>query len=727
MINTGGEFEEFIRRQNLTKESEELLRNNAIKVLSRTDLLDGQESNNCQLVLGEVQSGKTMSFTSLIALAHQNGFPLVIVLGGTKLVLLSQTTERLRKDLQMSGNGGANPWVLIEKPKDANFHEDLAEIQNALSIWSEPDAPEIFKPTVVITILKHQMSMDAVTNLITNLKSKFNIDKYPVLIIDDEGDQAGLNLDWRTEEESTNYAAIGRLRRSLKRHSYVMYTATPQGPLLINIQDSLSPKYVTVLTSGANYLGGEELFLRSENFTRLIPNLETSLVFNPDLGAPVPPSLKKSLAYYLLALYVAQNRTYPKPLSMLVHPSSTRDLHESYFRWTTSTLNTWYSLLREPEESAYKEEVKDFFLPALEELEKTTQLPSDWDIHEALREIRWWIKKVEIRILNKDYKDIKPTEWLSKAGWILIGGNKLERGFTIENLAVTYMPRPTGGGNSDVIQQRGRFFGYKKNYADLLRGWFFQDHIQAYIDYVDHEKSIREQMIELDSGNLMLSDWRRRFFLDPAYNPVRAQVISLGITHRRLSDFRQTMLYDPKLPGCTDKQLNAVYKLTSNLKPMPGDNRTNRKNYYAEVDIEKALEILIDWEMSTENRLELDDDLWALRKLVDDGKITDARIVLMDWDKDKNEQIIRTRSLPLNVADPNREPDKQIINQLDQGESNDDGVTYAGDSQMKFEETLTIQVHKIEPDYEGQKRGVVAAIAVHVPGNAAGFIVQTDS
>lgn len=50
--------------------------------------------------MGQVQSGKTMSFTALIALAHENGFPLVIVLAGTKNILLSQTTDRLRRDLR---------------------------------------------------------------------------------------------------------------------------------------------------------------------------------------------------------------------------------------------------------------------------------------------------------------------------------------------------------------------------------------------------------------------------------------------------------------------------------------------------------------------------------------------------------------------------------------------------------------------------------------------------
>ena len=113
MVKTGGEFKEFIERQSLDASSQERLKEATTKILERSELLNGNMSSNCQLVVGEVQSGKTMSFTALTALAHENGFPLVIVLAGTKDQLLIQTADRLTKDLRAEGNGGANPWVML--------------------------------------------------------------------------------------------------------------------------------------------------------------------------------------------------------------------------------------------------------------------------------------------------------------------------------------------------------------------------------------------------------------------------------------------------------------------------------------------------------------------------------------------------------------------------------------------------------------------------------------
>ena len=132
MIEVGGEFEQFIKRQNLPPQSAKRLTENSSRILQRTELLGGDASSNCQLVVGEVQSGKTMSFTALIAMAHENGFPLVIVLAGTKLQLLSQTRDRLRRDLRADGDGGANPWVLTEKLTKGTRKESIQQVQDVL-------------------------------------------------------------------------------------------------------------------------------------------------------------------------------------------------------------------------------------------------------------------------------------------------------------------------------------------------------------------------------------------------------------------------------------------------------------------------------------------------------------------------------------------------------------------------------------------------------------------
>jgi hypothetical protein len=40
----------------------------------------------------------------------------------------------------------------------------------------------------------------------------------------------------------------------------------------------------------------------------------------------------------------------------------------------------------------------------------------------------------------------------------------MDRGFTVEGMTITYMPRGLGGGQADTMQRRARLFGYKAGY-----------------------------------------------------------------------------------------------------------------------------------------------------------------------------------------------------------------------------------------------------------------------
>ncbi len=63
------------------------------------------------LVVGYVQSGKTLSFTTVMALARDNNYQFVIVIAGTSKPLLNQSTQRLRKDLLVDEVEGSLRWV----------------------------------------------------------------------------------------------------------------------------------------------------------------------------------------------------------------------------------------------------------------------------------------------------------------------------------------------------------------------------------------------------------------------------------------------------------------------------------------------------------------------------------------------------------------------------------------------------------------------------------------
>lgn len=81
----------------LPQDSEQTLLNETIEILSQCGHSSQTTFSEIGLVFGYVQSGKTMSFTTLTALAKDNGYRLVIIIAGISTNLVAQSFTRLEK------------------------------------------------------------------------------------------------------------------------------------------------------------------------------------------------------------------------------------------------------------------------------------------------------------------------------------------------------------------------------------------------------------------------------------------------------------------------------------------------------------------------------------------------------------------------------------------------------------------------------------------------------
>mgnify|MGYP006150630583 CR=1 FL=1 len=100
----------------LDKEEREELIKSTHKILKQcipSDNNTNYKDDNTGLVIGYVQSGKTMSFTSVIALAQDNGYRIIIIISGRTQLLLRQTTKRLKKDFK----NNSDIKIIESKPK----------------------------------------------------------------------------------------------------------------------------------------------------------------------------------------------------------------------------------------------------------------------------------------------------------------------------------------------------------------------------------------------------------------------------------------------------------------------------------------------------------------------------------------------------------------------------------------------------------------------------------
>ena len=459
-VVVGEETNSLVQQLGLPQNTSVTVRDEAASVLRRCvppTAATGQETG---LVVGYIQSGKTMSFTTAAALARDNGYPIVIVIAGTSVPLTEQSRQRLRRDLRIDQRDDRS-WRHLHNPRVQN--RDHVSIETALADWRDATVEPHDRSTVLITAMKNHRHL---RNLIAVLR-QVDLTGIPVLIFDDEADQAGLNNLVNQGEESTTYRELRTLKEAVPHHTFLQYTATPQGPLLINLIDVLSPAFAATLTPGPDYTGGRHFFLTDQPLIREIPPAD--IPSNTNVLSEPPDSLLEAMRLFLLGVASGTIRDRARGnRSMMVHPSQRTGGHAQYFGWVNAIRDAWLSILQSPNDPDYPELVTEF-REAYNDLARTVSDIEPFD--DLLARLPRAIRRTEIHLVNAVRGHTPTIDWRASYAHILVGGQALDRGFTVEGLTVTYMPRGVGARRADTVQQRARFFG--TNVLTLVTVAFF--------------------------------------------------------------------------------------------------------------------------------------------------------------------------------------------------------------------------------------------------------------
>ena len=661
------------------------------------------------IAIGYVQSGKTMSFTTLTALALDNGFRIVIYLAGIKVNLLEQTTKRLKKDLHTDTDNSRIYKVYQSPTKEKEFH---LKIKNALSLNS--------KPGILITVLKRFSDIDPLTSIFNSPEVSEALQKNGVLIIDDEADQASLNTfarknskseEWEDDEFSSTYSSILALKASIPNHSYIQYTATPQAQLLINIMDLLSPKFHVVLTPGKSYTGGKSFFLDNPDIIISIPDQEVYHHKYNQLNE-CPQSLIIALQQYLIGVAITVNiRKKEDFLSMMIHAASETDASRKFNNWVRDILGSWRDRFLLPNNDPSKIELVAEFKKQFNEAR--ISLIKDVDFENLINEVNQVILDTSIELVIAGSKEI---DWSNSSSHILIGADMLNRGFTVEGLSVSYMPRYSKGkSNADTIQQRCRFFGYKLNYLDSCRVFLPNDSIMEYRDYVEHEEIMRNMLKENSLGQL-----EQLLILSPEMNPTRNNILSKDIIKHKLSGWRQ---------------MNALQHIESNINYVEQfiskQNFTNCEDYgtparnhrYVKLDIYHVIEFLKDFKiMNMPDALRKSSTIQYLKYLAEKKQLKHAYIFEMGFNYHINDK---------KGTEILRNNDSIKLNNIFAGPSNSGTILYPGDRKIRNEDSICIQIHhiKIKDDSLSIKWGSknLYTLGIYYPENFVHSFVGIDN
>jgi KaiC/GvpD/RAD55 family RecA-like ATPase len=250
-------------------------------------------NNKTTLAIGYVQSGKTISMTTLACLARDNGYRVIIFLAGSKTNLVKQTTERVQGYLKEAGPHGAWKVVDTRLVRGTDLTRKMDEVEEQIGNLTHDDH------TLVIITMKHHGHL-------SHLADRFDAQQHTmrhlengganVMIIDDEADELSPNSKVHEATESATHRELIRLREALPNFSFVQYTATPQALVALNLSDRLSPSEVTLLSPGKDYVGGRQFFASPERDRFLREAVDAD-----EEAQEAPQQLRQAFFSYLLA------------------------------------------------------------------------------------------------------------------------------------------------------------------------------------------------------------------------------------------------------------------------------------------------------------------------------------------------------------------------------------------------------------------------------------------
>lgn len=708
------EFLGLVKYLNIPDESKTNLTAETQRILGKCVPPSEEKGGKTGLVVGYVQSGKTMSFTAVAALARDNNYPILIVMAGISVPLSRQSAGRLKKDLRLDDGRTDRSWIEFDNPSGQS-KEDV--IKSIIENWKDLNVPEIDRQTILITVMKNHVHLKNLIKVLTDI----DLNRIPVLIIDDEADQASLNTKAKKAgEESTTYSCIMELCRQIPHHTFLQYTATPQAPLLINIIDKLSPDFVEVLTPGPGYVGGKQFFIDHPELICPIPISESTAEETQD----PPESLLEALKIFFLgvaaAIYLGEARENKNNRSMLIHPSFHTEPHKQFYQWVSEIKKRWEKTLSESEDDLDRQDLIEEFKLEFEKLDKTVKdLPKFSDVllnlYRAIRDTR--IEKVN----TKNTKGVTPTiVWRDSYSWILIGGQAMDRGFTVEGLSVTYMSRGIGVGNADTLQQRARFLGYKEKYIGYCRIYLDQKMKKAFQDYVEHEEDIRKQLKEYSQSGKSLSAWKRAFLMPDLFHPTRRNVLKDSYTRDKLSD----SWYTPSIPyGVADydeENRKIVDHFIESMTPVPdrgNPGRTSTQKHLVDDGLslkrvyEELLLPFIITDLNTSERYT--GLLLQLKKYLEENPNETCSVFIMSRESLDRDWQTRERS---------------VGGELFQGANPDKtGSIYPGDRNLGDRRRVVVELHRLR--VLDSNRNVITndirAVAVWVPEKMAkSWLVQ---
>ena len=479
------------------------------------------------MVMGHVQSGKTANYSGLICKAADAGYRVIIIIAGIHNNLRNQTqrrideglvgfdsTGRLRGMLPQQSLLGVGRFDSRRRPNafttsQRDFNQAIADgVRIPLQNLSEP---------AVFVIKKNSNTLRNLIEWLTahNARHGTATVREPMLLIDDEADNASINIRHQQDEISRINGQIRELLSLFERSCYVGYTATPFANIFIDpgsedamLGHDLFPRdFIVSLDPPDNYFGATDVFIEDpERIVQPVDDHADLLPLKHRIHHQItglPETLETAIRVFVVARAIRLVRGQEgKHNSMLVNVSRfvpvqsqiRNEIHSLVDRIRSSVrvngARPPVEALADPEIAALHRAFEDHYAQSCAE---------SWpDVQARLHDSVSAVNVVEVNSRSPgslDYLEYESTG----LNVIAVGGFSLSRGLTLEGLVVSYFLR-----NSmmyDTLLQMGRWFGYRQGYEDLCRVWMPEEAQSWYTHITESIDELRDELARMQSVN----------------------------------------------------------------------------------------------------------------------------------------------------------------------------------------------------------------------------------
>ncbi len=670
------------------------------------------------MVMGSVQSGKTLNYTTVISKASDVGYKLIVLMTSSNKKLRSQTQERIDEQFVGkfslgSGIGSQDTFTGVSHHRNKNAEGKTPITLTTVKRDFNKPYPDITSDSIrsplIFVVQKNSRVLGNLIDFFEKDTPEFK-ERETLLLIDDEADNASINTKAQKEDITKINQSIRGLLRLFKKSSYLAYTATPFANIFILpdstdewIGDDLFPEdYIYALDNDPeDYFGPRKIFsFEKEKYSHCLEIIDDHVGVFPEKAKDkkeipfLPKSLKEAILSFIIirCIFIILGKAKDH-CTMMINISYLNILQNDLYALVEDYLDEIKDEI-ELKSSMYNSEKSSLVISTIKNIfeDKFLIYSNDneeikWkniliNLHDAISSIVLEISKAGSQAL--DYKRNEENG----LHVIVIGGYTLSRGLTLENLTVSYMVRTTKA--YDTLLQMGRWFGYREPFAKYCKIYLTQE-------TRNHFNRIRYAVDELyEEVNFMNeTDRTPKDFGLKVRNHEQSKLritaknkMSGAETIRIAADFSDRFLQAFKILNSNkvnSKNRNLVKNFIKNInsysiKNSEGINFSKKDIFWVNVSVEDVLRLLDEFYFP-ENLVDFSDYISENKKSQIYDYIDYRKNELSDW------QVF----IPSNIDGDESNIEKEIIENLDfyapkRGEKSED-VGYIEDNGRVFSPT----------------------------------------